>query len=68
MKLLPSGSRAGRPTIIARQYRGAKSYRAVVVGLTAIQAGNACRALRQAGSYCLALTPMVLNNPKAAWR
>jgi D-alanyl-D-alanine carboxypeptidase len=68
MKLLPSGLRAGRPTIIARQYKGVKSYRAVVVGLTAIQAGNACRALRQAGSYCLALTPKVLNNPKAAWR
>jgi len=68
MKLLPPASRAGRPTIIARQYKGAKSYRAVVVGLTAVQAGNACRALAQAGRYCRALTPAVLNNPKAAWR
>ena len=68
MKLLPPGSRAGRPTVVARQYKGVKSYRAIVVGLTATQAGNACRALWQAGSYCLALTPTVLNNPKAAWR
>jgi D-alanyl-D-alanine carboxypeptidase len=68
VKLLPSGSRTGRATIIARQYQGVKSYRAVVVGLTATQAGNACRALWQAGRYCLALMPAVLNNPKAAWR
>ena len=68
VKSLPPALRAGRPTIIARQYKGVKSYRAVIVGLTASQAGNACRALRQAGSYCLALTPAVLNNPKAAWR
>ncbi len=68
VKLLPPASRVGRPTIILRQYEGARSYRAVVVGLTALQAGNACRALWAAGSYCLALTPAVLNNPKAAWR
>ncbi len=68
LKLLPPGSHAGRPTVIARQYEGLQSYRAIVVGLTAIQAGNACRAIWQAGSYCLALTPAVLNNPKAAWR
>ncbi len=68
MKLLPANLRAGRPAIVARQYEGVKSYRAIVVGLTATQAGAACRAIWQAGSYCLALTPAVLNNPKAAWR
>ena len=68
VKLLPPASRVGRPTIILRQYKGARSYRAVIVGLTAAQAGTACRALWSAGRYCLALTPAVLNNPKAAWR
>jgi hypothetical protein len=68
LKLLPTGLRAGRATVIARPYAGRKSYRAVIVGLTATQAGNACLAVREAGSYCLALNPAVLNNPKAVWR
>ena len=68
IKLLPPGARGGRATIIARQVTGRKSFRAVVVGLTAKEAGNACHALWQASRYCLALSPAALNNPKAAWR
>ncbi len=68
LKQLPPSLRAGRPTVVLRQYQNVKSYRAVIVGLTQAQAGNACHALWQAGTYCLALTPAVLNNPKAAWR
>ncbi len=68
LKQIPPGLRSGRPTVVLRQYQSVKSYRAVVVGLTQRQAGDACRALRQRGTYCLALTPAMLNNPKAAWR
>jgi len=68
LKQIPPSLRAGRQTVVLRQYQDVRSYRAVIVGLTAGQAGDACRALWQAGSYCLALTPAVLNNPKAAWR
>jgi D-alanyl-D-alanine carboxypeptidase len=68
LKQIPPSLRAGRPTVVLRQYQDVRSYRAVIVGLTAGQAGDACRALWRAGSYCLALTPAVLNNPKAAWR
>jgi D-alanyl-D-alanine carboxypeptidase len=68
LKQIPPSLRAGRPSVVLRQYQEVKSYRAVIVGLTAGQAGDACRALWKAGSYCLALTPAVLNNPKAAWR
>jgi D-alanyl-D-alanine carboxypeptidase len=68
VKQLPLKLRAGRPAIIVRQYEGLRSFRAVVVGLTAAQAGDACRALWQGGGYCLALSPAVLNNPRAAWR
>jgi D-alanyl-D-alanine carboxypeptidase len=68
VKQIPPALRAGRPSIILRQYEGARSYRAVMVGLTATQARDACRALQGSGSYCLVLSPAVLNNPKAAWR
>ncbi len=68
LKQLPPSLRAGRPTVVLREYQNVKSYRAIVVGLTQAQAGDACHALWQAGTYCLALTPAVLNNPKAAWR
>jgi D-alanyl-D-alanine carboxypeptidase len=68
LKQLPPALRAGRPSVVLRQYQDVKSYRAVIVGLTAGQAGDACRALWRAGAYCLALAPAVLNNPKAAWR
>jgi D-alanyl-D-alanine carboxypeptidase len=68
LKQIPPSLRAGRPTVVLRQYQDVRSYRAVIVGLTAGQAGDACRALWRAGSYCLALAPAVLNNPKAAWR
>ena len=67
LKQLPPSLRAGRPTVVLRQYQNVKFYRAVIVGLTQAQAGDACHALWQAGTYCLALTPAALNNPKANW-
>jgi D-alanyl-D-alanine carboxypeptidase len=68
MKLIPTSLKAGRPVVVTRQYKGLKSYRAVVVGLTAAQAANICHHLWDKGSYCRALDPAVLNNPKALWR
>ena len=68
VKLLPGRLSAGRPAVIARQYEGFRSYRAVVVGLTASQAAAMCRHLAGKGRYCRALTPAMLNNPKAVWR
>ena len=65
---IPAGLRAGRPSVVLRQYQDVKSYRAVIVGLTQRQAGDACHALWKGGTYCLALSPAVLNNPRAAWR
>ncbi len=68
LKLLPAKLKAGRPAVVARQYKGFKSYRAVVVGLTSAQAAAICHHLWDKGSYCRALDPAVLNNPKALWR
>jgi D-alanyl-D-alanine carboxypeptidase len=68
MKLLPGNLKAGQPAVVARQYKGFKAYRAVVVGLTNTQAVAMCRHLWGQGGYCRALSPMELNNPKALWR
>jgi D-alanyl-D-alanine carboxypeptidase len=66
--LLPARLRAGRPAVVARQYGGLKSFRAVVVGLTAAEAAGICHHLWEKQSYCRALSPQMLNNPKALWR
>jgi D-alanyl-D-alanine carboxypeptidase len=68
VKLLPANLRAGKPAVVARQYKGFKAYRAVMVGLTAAQASAMCHHLWGKGGYCRALSPAVLNNPKALWR
>jgi D-alanyl-D-alanine carboxypeptidase len=65
---LPANLRRGRAAVIARPYQGLKSYRAVVVGLNKDEAAGACHLLWSSGSYCVALPPAVLNNPRAAWR
>jgi D-alanyl-D-alanine carboxypeptidase len=58
----------GRPAIIPRQWEGMRRYSALLVGLSREQAGKACKRLWGAGAYCLALSPNVLNNQRAAWR
>jgi D-alanyl-D-alanine carboxypeptidase len=68
VKLLPVKLKAGKPAVVARQYKGFKAYRAVVVGLTGAQAAAMCHHLGGAGHYCRALSPAELNNPKALWR
>jgi D-alanyl-D-alanine carboxypeptidase len=68
VKLVPGKLKAGKPAVVARQYKGFKAYRAVLVGLTSGQAAAICRHLGGAGRYCRALSPAELNNPKALWR
>jgi D-alanyl-D-alanine carboxypeptidase len=68
LKLLPAELKVGKPAVVTRQYKGFKSYRAVVVGLTSTQASAMCHFLWGRGGYCRALPPAVLNNPKALWR
>jgi D-alanyl-D-alanine carboxypeptidase len=68
LKLLPADLKTGRPAVVTRQYAGLRSYRAVVVGLTAAQASGICHHLWQKQSYCRALSPQMLNNPRALWR
>jgi D-alanyl-D-alanine carboxypeptidase len=68
LNLLPANLRNGRGLVVGRSYQGVKSFRAVVVGLSQAQAAGACHLLWRSGSYCIALPPAVLNNPKAAWR
>jgi D-alanyl-D-alanine carboxypeptidase len=58
----------GRPAIVPRQWEGTRRYSALLVGLNRQQAGKACKHLWNTGGYCLALSPTVLNNPRAAWR
>ena len=65
---LPANLRRGRAAVIARPSQGLKSYRAIVVGLSKDEAAGACHLLWNSGSYCIALPPTVLNNPRAMWR
>jgi D-alanyl-D-alanine carboxypeptidase len=58
----------GRPTIVSKQWEGLKRYSALLVGLKKEQAGKACLHLWNKGAYCMALAPLVLNNPNAVWR
>lgn len=58
----------GRPAIIAKGPESHKRYSALLVGLKQEDAGKACKQLRAAGLYCLALPPKQLNNRKALWR
>jgi D-alanyl-D-alanine carboxypeptidase len=58
----------GRPAIVQRQVEGTKRYAALVVGLSATDAGATCRMVWHRGQYCLALNPVVLNDPNALWR
>ena len=58
----------GRPAVVLRQLEGGKRYVALLVGLDAGRAGQACKALWQQKQYCLALNPTVLNDPRALWR
>jgi D-alanyl-D-alanine carboxypeptidase len=58
----------GRPAIVSRQWEGMKRYNALLVGLKKEQAGKACLHLWNKGAYCMALAPVVLNNPNAVWR
>ena len=58
----------GRPTIVTKQWEGIKRFSALFVGLRKEQAGKACLHLWNKGAYCMALAPVVLNNPNAVWR
>jgi D-alanyl-D-alanine carboxypeptidase len=58
----------GRPTVVKRQYEGITKYAALLVGLNADDAGDACRMMWHRNLYCLALNPKVLNDPHAVWR
>lgn len=58
----------GRPAVVLRQLEGGKRYVALLVGLDAGKAGQACKSLWQQKQYCLALNPTVLNDPRALWR
>jgi D-alanyl-D-alanine carboxypeptidase len=62
------GDLSGQPAVVLRQVEGSKRFAALVVGLSAAQAGQTCRMLWHRGQYCLALNPTVLNDPAALWR
>jgi D-alanyl-D-alanine carboxypeptidase len=68
MKKKMKGELKGRPTVVLRQVEGAKRYAALMVGLGAEEAGKTCRMIWHRGQYCLALNPVVLNDPTALWR
>jgi D-alanyl-D-alanine carboxypeptidase len=68
MKTKLKGDLKGRPAIVLRQVEGTKRYAALVVGLSAADAGKTCRMIWHRGQYCLALNPVVLNDPNALWR
>lgn len=58
----------GRPAIIQRTYEGTSRYSALLVGLKPEDASKACKQLWAEQAYCLALNPIVLNDPSALWR
>ena len=68
MKQKMKGDLKGRPTIVLRQVEGSKKYAALLVGLSGDDAGKTCRMVWHRGQYCLALNPVVLNDPNALWR
>jgi D-alanyl-D-alanine carboxypeptidase len=68
MKQKMKGELKGRPTIVLRQVEGSKKYAALLVGLSGDDAGKTCRMVWHRGQYCLALNPVVLNDPNALWR
>ncbi len=63
-----NGDLKGRPTIVQRQVEGTKRFAALMVGLSSADAGKTCRMVWHRGQYCLALNPVVLNDPNALWR
>jgi D-alanyl-D-alanine carboxypeptidase len=68
MKKKLKGELKGRPTIVQRQVEGTKRFAALMVGLSSDDAGKTCRMVWHRGQYCLALNPVVLNDPNALWR
>jgi D-alanyl-D-alanine carboxypeptidase len=68
MKQKMKGELKGRPTVVQRQYEGSKKFAALMVGLGSEDAGRICRMIWHRGQYCLALNPVVLNDPNALWR
>jgi D-alanyl-D-alanine carboxypeptidase len=68
MKQKMKGELKGRPAIVLRQVEGSKKYAALLVGLSGDDAGKTCRMVWHRGQYCLALNPVVLNDPTALWR
>ncbi len=68
MKDKMKGDLKGRPAIVQRQFEGSKKFAALVVGLSPDDAGKTCRMIWHRGQYCLALNPVVLNDPNAMWR
>jgi D-alanyl-D-alanine carboxypeptidase len=58
----------GHPVVVQRQIEGSRRYAALLVGLRSADAGKACKTLWQHSRYCLALNPIVLNDPAALWR
>lgn len=60
--------RAGTPVVVERREGRARGFSALLVNLSREQAQGACSLLRKTKSYCLALGPKALNNPRALWR
>lgn len=60
--------RAATPVVVERREGRARGFSALLVNLSREQAQGACSLLRKTKSYCLALGPTALNNPRALWR
>jgi D-alanyl-D-alanine carboxypeptidase len=67
-KLKAGALTGGRPAVVKRTFEGTTRYAALLVGLKADAAGDACRMMWHRAEYCLALNPTVLNDPHALWR
>jgi D-alanyl-D-alanine carboxypeptidase len=67
-KLKAGALSGGRPAVVKRTFEGTTRYAALLVGLNANAAGDACRMMWHRAEYCLALNPTVLNDPRALWR
>ncbi len=57
----------GKPVFLKRTAAGLTRYTVLLTNVTQQQAAAGCRHLRTAKSYCVALGPQALKNPRARW-
>lgn len=58
----------GRAAVVPSQRWGVQRHAALLVGLKRADASAACKRLQNNGAFCQALSPQILNDPRAVWR